>query len=120
VCVADKIKPRKLNNRVQLKINNIRNRRLQLKAIKEQKKKNEKNPNKRETIQMTDAVLTKNVRTGSYENDLNNIKLNCTSHSNNTSIEINEEYSSDRNPIKDSQELLQWLLYPVDIETFFE
>jgi len=44
VCVADKIKPtRKLNNGVQLKTNNIRNmhRKLQLKAIKKQKKKNE-------------------------------------------------------------------------------
>jgi len=96
-------------------------RKLQLKkAIKKQKRKNEKNLDKRETIQMTDAALTKNVRTGSDENDLNNIKSNCTSHSNNTDIELNEEYSSDRNPIKDSQELLQWLLHPVDIETFFE
>jgi len=95
-------------------------RKLQLKAIKEQKKKNEKNLDKRETIQMTDAALTMNARTGSDENDLNNIKSNCTSQSNNTSIEINEEYSSGRNPIKDSQELLQWLLHPVDIETFFE
>lgn len=104
------------------KINNIRNvhRKLKLKTMKEQKKKSKKSADKRETIQKTDAVLKKNIRTEGSENDLTNTKSNHTGHSSNTSIEINEEYGSGQNPIEDSRLLLEWLLYPMSVETFFE
>lgn len=104
------------------KINNVRimHRKLQLKAMREHKKKSKKNLNKRKTILMTDAGVTENNRTGSSENDLN-IDSNHTSHSNNTSIEMNEKYGDVyRNPCMDSHQLLQWLLCPMHVETFLE
>lgn len=115
--------PKKLNNtnnkvRLRDNVNDIRSRKLMLKMIKEGRKKNQRNFGKRKAIQMTDTVSTKNIEGGSSENDLNNI--NHTSHLNNASNEINVEYSSNQNPIINSQQLFQWLLNPVNIETFFK
>lgn len=91
-------------------------RRLKLK--KKWKNKNKKNSDKREAIQMTDGISMENTKTESSENELDNI--NHTSHSSNESSEINKNYSVDSNPIENSRQVFQWLLQPVDTETFFE
>lgn len=111
-----------VNNRVQLigKVNNIQStdKKLKLKILKERRKRNKKISGKRKAIQMTDTrqVSTRNIEGGSSKNDLNN--TNHTSSLNNASNEINEECNG--NPVENSQHLFQWLLNPVNIETFFK
>ncbi|XP_071567713.1 ribosomal oxygenase 1 [Temnothorax nylanderi] len=88
---------------------------IELKAIKEQRKKSRKNSVKRESTQMINKILTKDIEMGNSESDLND--TNCTSPLNN---EINEEEEDDHNPIEFSRHLFQWLLQPINIETFFK
>lgn len=119
-----------VSKRIQLigKINNIRNvhRKLKLKVVKEQKK-SKKNTNKRKAVQTTDAVL-KNIVTGSSENGLDNVQsqLKCTGQSNNTSNGVNEVMvkcdgnRNIRNPVKDGQQLFEWLLHPLNIIDFIQ
>lgn len=102
------------------KIHNIRKVHRRLKLKKRFKNKNKKNSDKREAIQMTDGISMENIKTESHENELDNIHINHTSQSSNESNEINKNYSVDSNPIENSRQVFQWLLQPVDTETFFE
>lgn len=122
-------------HKIQLRdeINSIKKRKkLKLKAMQKQRKKDKKNSIKRKAIQMTDTVPTKNIEIESKiqseiesemecsEDSSNN--LNYTSHSNKTIDEISKKCNSynHSNPIKDSVQLFKWLLHPMDTNTFLE
>jgi len=118
-------------HKIQLRneVNSIKKcKKLKWKAMQKQRKKNKKNFGKRKAIQATDTIPTKNIEIESEiesemecsEDSSNN--LNHTSHSNNEIDEINKICNgyNHNNPIKDSVQLLKWLLHPMDTNTFLE
>ncbi|XP_036139270.1 ribosomal oxygenase 1 [Monomorium pharaonis] len=101
------------------KLNENRNMRRKLK-LKAMRKKNLKKKTTQTNLAMKNSRAESNKNNlKSNHSDLNQSDLN-QSDSSNTSIEINEKNSDDSNPITTSRKILQWLLYPIDIEHFFE
>lgn len=103
--VAEGIKSIRNEHRVQLidikykvqlrdEINGVKNKckKLNLKAMKERRKKNKKNSGKRKAIQVTDTVSTKNIEIESSDDDSNN--LSHTSNLKRKAIQMTDAVST--------------------------